>query len=79
MCSVSPGQRRRLFDIENLAGLRSRNHILQVGVLIDRPVRIDPLFGFALGAPLLLVLLLLFARLLSAAFFQLVYLSFCFT
>jgi hypothetical protein len=66
---------RMSFNIENLAGLRSGNHILQVGVFIDRPVRIRPLFVLALDAPLLLILLLLFSRLLSAAFFQLVFLS----
>jgi len=70
------GKARPLLDIENLAGLGSGNHILEVGVLIDRAVRIDSLFGFALGAPLLLVLLLLLARLFSAAFFQLVYLGY---
>jgi hypothetical protein len=73
----TPGQaqfRGRSVKIEYLAGLRSGNHILEVGILIDRAVRIDLFLSFTLGAPLLLVLLFLFARLLSAAFFQLVYL-----
>jgi hypothetical protein len=72
------GEARRLFDIENLAGLGSGHHILQIGVLIDRAVGIGALFGFALGASLLFVLLLLLARLFSAAFFQLAYLGFLF-
>jgi hypothetical protein len=60
------------FDVDNLTGLRSGNHVLQVGVLIDRSCGIVALFSFALCAALLLVLLFLFAGLLSAAFFQLV-------
>jgi hypothetical protein len=66
---------RRLFNIYNLAGLRSGNHVLKVGVFVDRTVRINPLFVFAFDSPLLFVLLLLLSRLLSAAFFQLVFLS----
>jgi hypothetical protein len=60
------------FYVDNLTGLRTGDHILEVGVLVDRPRGIVALFGFPLGAALLLVLLFLFAGLLSAAFFQLV-------
>lgn len=69
------GSGRLSLNIDNLPRLRSGNHVLQVGVFIDRSVRIGPLFVFALDAPLLLVLLLLLSRLLSAAFFQLVFLK----
>lgn len=64
------------FDINNLTGLRSGNHVLEVRVLIDRACRIVALFSFALNATLLFVLLFLFTRLFSAAFFQLVFLWF---
>lgn len=70
--SASSGNPRRSFDIDNLTGLRSGNHVLEVGVLVDRRARIVALFSFALHAALLFVLLLLFTGLLSAAFFQLV-------
>lgn len=60
------------FYVDNLTGLRTGDHILEVGVLVDRSRGIVALFGFPLGAALLLVLLFLFAGLLSAAFFQLV-------
>jgi hypothetical protein len=60
------------FYIDNLAGLRTGNHILEIGVLVDRSCGIVALFSFPLCAALLLVLLFLFAGLLSAAFFQLV-------
>lgn len=59
---------------DNLIGLRPGDHSLEIGVFIGR-------FGFrvalslALCAPLLLILLLLFANLLSATFFQLSVLS----
>ena len=64
------------FDVDNLAGLRSGNHVLEVGVLIDRARRIAALFSFALDATLLFVLLFLFTSLFSTAFFQLVFLWF---
>ena len=64
------------FDVDNLTGLRSRNHVLEVCVLIDRARRIIALFSLALDATLLFVLLFLFTRLLAAAFFQLVFLWF---
>jgi hypothetical protein len=72
MDSASSGKARQSFDIDNLAGLRSGNHVLEIGVLVDRPARIVALFVLALNAALLLVLLLLLAGLLAAAFFQLV-------
>ena len=64
-----PGQGS--FDIDNLAGLRAGDHVLQVGILIDGAGRVVALFNFALIATLLLILLFLFAGLLAAAFFQL--------
>ena len=64
------------FDVDDLTGLRSRNHVLEVGVLIDRARRIIALFSLALDATLLFVLLFLFTRLFAAAFFQLVFLWF---
>jgi hypothetical protein len=64
------------FDVDDLTGLRSWNHVLEVCVLIDRARRIIALFSFALDATLLFVLLFLFTRLLAAAFFQLVFLWF---
>ena len=62
---------RRSFDIDNLAGLRTWDHVLQVGILIDDASRIVSLFSFTLIATLLLILLFLFTGLLAAAFFQL--------
>ena len=64
-------QVRASFDIDNLARLRARDHVLQVGILIDGAGRIVALFNFTLSATLLLILLLLFTGLLAAAFFQL--------
>jgi hypothetical protein len=64
-----PGQDS--FDIDNLAGLRTGNHVLQIGILIDGAGGVVALFSFTLIAPLLLILLFLFAGLLAAAFFQL--------
>jgi type IV secretory pathway TrbD component len=64
-----PGQGS--FDIDNLAGLRAGDHVLEIGILINGAGRIVALFNFTLSAALLLILLLLFAGLLAAAFFQL--------
>jgi hypothetical protein len=64
------GKARQSFDIDNLTGLRSGNHIFQIGVLIDGAAGVVALFGFTLDAALLLVLLFLFSSLFSAAFFQ---------
>lgn len=61
-----------LLDIDDLTGLRTGHHVLEVGVLVDRARGIVALFSFALDPTLLFILLLLFTRLLSAAFFQLV-------
>jgi hypothetical protein len=66
-----PGRGAASFNVNDLAGLRSGNHVFEVGVFIGR-CGIVALFNFALGAAMLLVLLLLFTGLLSAAFFQLV-------
>ncbi len=63
--------RKGSFDIDNLAGLRAGDHVLQVGILIDGAGRVVALFNFTLIATLLLILLLLFTGLLAAAFFQL--------
>jgi hypothetical protein len=60
-----------LIEIDDLAGLRSGNHIGQVGVLVPGDSRSLP-FGDAFDPALFLVLLLLPTKLFSAAFFQLV-------
>jgi len=62
----------RRIGIDNLARLRSGNHIGQIGILVlGRSGRSLP-FGHAFDAALFLVLLLLPTKLLSATFFQLV-------
>ena len=65
-----------LLDVDDLTGLRSGNHVLEVCVLINRARRIVALFRFTLDPTLLFVLLFLFTRLFAAAFFQLVVLWF---
>jgi hypothetical protein len=61
-----------LIEIDNLAGLRSGNHIGEVGVLILGHSGRSLPFGDAFDAALFLVLLLLPTKLFSATFFQLV-------
>ena len=61
-------------DSDDLIGLRPGNHALEIGVFIGR-FRFRVALSLALCAPLLLILLLLFANLLSATFFQLSVLS----
>ncbi len=56
----------------NLAGLRLGNYMRQVGIRTGRRFRKYPPFGDAFEPTLLLIELFLFARLFSAAFFQLV-------
>lgn len=64
--------RALLVEIDNLAGLRSGNHIGEVGVFIFGHSGWSLPFGDTFDAALFLVLLLLPTKLLSAAFFQLV-------
>jgi hypothetical protein len=59
--------RHTLFDIEDLSGLRSRPHTIEVGVLR----RFNVGFLLALDATLFLFLLLLFSRAFADSFFQL--------
>jgi hypothetical protein len=59
-------------EIDNLAGLRSGNHIGEVGVLILGHSGRSLPFGHAFDPALFLVLLLLPTKLFSATFFQLV-------
>lgn len=57
---------------DNLTRLRSGNYSGEVGIFIDRGSRMYPAFGGPFDATLLLMQLLLFTRLFSAAFFPLV-------
>ncbi|HVB80995.1 MAG TPA: hypothetical protein VNE82_13740 [Candidatus Binataceae bacterium] len=59
-------------EIDNLPWLRSGNHIGEVGIFIFGHSGRSLPFGDAFDATLFLILLLLPAKLLSAAFFQLV-------
>jgi hypothetical protein len=71
-CELYSLQLLLLIEVDNLAGLRSGNHIGEVGVLILGHSGRSLPFGHAFDAALFLVLLLLPTKLFSAAFFQLV-------